>query len=274
MSIKKAFLFCLILVGSLFSNAQEVGYYKHRIFLELDGQGQIPLLQNVFGERKGYVSKNGTLNSSYNLLDLAYRASLNVAISESVGFGVEFSQRFYKVNLQSVDEITRNFKDTSGNMISEYLAAKVAYLPIRESVFMPKVLISLNDSRIPCGFASEIGIGYSLIQLPNRNLAVELVDSQDPNQLSQLKEKLLDSRAEEFRGMVFMYGFRMNYPITKRVLFHIGFRYQYAIQFSKKKFRRMDESEYWFSGREVWSKVNLRRQLGIFSFGTGLTFTL
>lgn len=273
MSIKKVLLFCLM-GSSLFSNAQEVGYYKRRIFLELDGQGQIPLLQNIFGERKGYVSKNGALNSSYNLIDLAYRASLNVAISESVGFGVEFSQRFYKVNLQSIDEITRNYADSSGNMISEYASAKVAYLPIRESVFMPKILISLNDSRVPCGFASEIGIGYSLIQLPNRNLEVELLDPKTPEQITQVKEKLLDSRAEEFRGMVFMYGFRMNYPITKRVLFHIGFRYQYALQFSKKKFRRMDESEYWFSGREVWSKVNLRRQLGIFSFGTGLTFTL
>lgn len=273
MIIRKVLLFCLLLCAS-FSNAQEVGYYGRRIFLEIDGQGQIPLLQNVFGERKGYVSKNGTLNSSYNLLDLAYRASLNFAITESVGFGVEFSQRFYQVNLQSRDEITRNFKDSSGAMITEYLSAKVAYLPIRESIFMPKVLISLNDSRVPCGFASEIGIGYSLIQLPNRNLDVELINSPIPDQTSQVKEKLLDSRAEEFRGLVFMYGFRMNYPITKRVLFHIGFRYQYALQFNKKKFRRMDESEYWFSGREVWSKVNLRRQLGIFSFGTGLTFTL
>ncbi len=273
MIIRTVLLFCLVCCAS-FSKAQEVGYYGHRIFLELDGQGQIPLLQNIFGERKGYVSKNETLNSSYNLLDLAYRASLNIAITESVGFGLEFSQRFYKVNLQSVDEITRNFTDTSGNMVIEHLPAKVAYLPIRESVFMPKVLISLNDSRVPCGFASEIGIGYSLIQLPNRNLEFELLDPQIPDQTSQVKEKLLDSRVEEFRGLVFMYGFRMNYPITKRVLFHIGFRYQYAMQFSKKKFRRMGESEYWFSGRELWSKVNLRRQLGIFSFGTGLTFTL
>lgn len=273
MTIKKILLFCLLACAS-FSNAQEAGYYGRRIFLELDGQGQIPLLQNIFGERKGYVSKNGTLNSSYNLLDVVYRASLNVAITEPVGFGIEFSQRFYKVNLQSVDEITRNYKDSSGVMITEYLPAKVAYLPIRETVFMPKILVALNDSRVPCGFASEIGIGYSLIQFPQRDLEVELLSTQTPDQTTQVKDKLLDSRAEEFRGLVFMYGFRMNYPIAKRVLFHIGFRYQYAFQFSKRKFRRMDESEYWFSGREVWSKVNLRRQLGIFSFGTGLTFTL
>lgn len=273
MIIRKVLLCCLLACASC-SWAQEVGYYGHRIFLELDGQGQIPLLQNIFGERKGYVSKNGALNSSYNLLDVAYRASLNVAITEPVGFGIEFSQRFYKVNLQAIDEITRNYKDSNGVMITEYMPAKVAYLPIRETVFMPKVLVALNDSRVPCGFASEIGIGYSLIQFPYRNLEVELLNPQTPDQTSQVKEKLLDSRAEEFRGLVFMYGFRMNYPITKRVLFHIGFRYQYAFQFSKKKFRRMDESEYWFSGREVWSKVNLRRQLGIFSFGTGLTLTL
>lgn len=273
MRIKKGLLFCLLL-SAFSSNSQEVGYYGRRIFLELDGQGQIPLLQNVFGEPKGFVSKNGSLKSSYNLPDLAYRASLNIAITETVGFGIEFSQRFYQVNMQSNDEITRSFKDSSGNTVSEYLIAKVAYLPIRESVFMPKVLISLNDSRVPCGFASEIGVGYSLIQFPNRNLDLELLNPQTPDQTSEVKERLLDSRAEEFRGLVLMYGFRMNYPITKRVLFHIGFRYQYAIQFSKKRFRRMEESEYWFSGREMWSKVNFRRQVGIFSFGTGLTFTL
>ncbi|WP_300665987.1 hypothetical protein [Fluviicola sp.] len=273
MTIKKALVFCCLLLAS-FSRAQEIGYYGKRVFLEIDGQGQIPLLQNIFGERKGYVSGKAGLHSSYNLLDIAYRASLNVALTESVGFGLEFSQRFYQVNLQSVDELTRNFKDTSGAMVAQYLDGKVAYLPIRETVFMPRVTVALNDSRIPCGFASEIGIGYSLIQLPNRDLAIELTNPDQNVLLSSVKERLLDSRAEELRGMTFMFGFRMNYPITKRVLFHIGFRYQYAFQFGKKKFRRMDESEYWFSGREVWSKVNLRRQLGIFSFGTGLTFTL
>ena len=272
MTIKKILLFCLLLCAS-FSNAQEVGYYGRRIFLEVDGQGQFPLFQNIFGERKGYVSKKGMLNSSYNLLDVAHRTSLNIAITESVGFGVEFSQRFYRVNLQSRDEITRNYKDTAGTMITEYAMAKVAYLPIRESIFMPKVLISLNDSRVPCGFASEIGVGYSLIQFPDRNLEVELMDPQLPGQTAQVKDKLLDSQTEEFRGLIFMYGFRMNYPLTKRILFHVGFRYQYAFQFNRKKFRAMEESEYWFSGREIWSKVNLRRQLGIFSLGTGLTFT-
>lgn len=273
MTIRKVLLFCSLLLVS-FSHAQEIGYYGRRVFLEIDGQGQIPLLQNIFGERKGYVLREGELHKSYNLLDIAYRASLNVALTESVGFGLEFSQRFYQVNLQSVDELTRNFTDTGGTMVSQYLNAKVAYLPVRETVFMPRVTVALNDSRIPCGFASEVGIGYSLIQLPNRDLGIELANPDENMLISSVKERLLDSRAEDFKGMTFMFGFRMNYPITKRVLFHVGFRYQYAFQFGKKKFRRMDESEYWFSGREIWSKVNLRRQLGIFSFGTGLTFTL
>lgn len=274
MNIKKTLLVCLSLLVISQSKAQEPGYYGRKIFLEIDGQGQIPVLLNVFGESKGYTSKNGTLHSSYNLLDLAYRGSLNVAITERVGFGVEFSQRFYHVNLQAVDELTRNFRDTSGNMITQYADAKVAYLPIRETVFMPRLLVSLNDSRVPCGFSSEIGVGYSLIQFPMRDLDVEVADPSNPIQVGAIKEKLLDSKAEEFRGMVFVYGFRMNYPLTKRLLLHVGFRYQYAFQFGKKKYRSMDESEYWFSAREIWSKVNTRRQFGIMNFSTGLTFTL
>ncbi|AEA44259.1 hypothetical protein [Fluviicola taffensis] len=272
MRIKRGLLVCLLFF-CLCSNAQEVGYYGKRVFLEIDGQGQIPVLQAIFGERKGYTFHNGSPKRSFNLIDLAYRASLNIAITERVGFGLEFSQRFYAVNLEAIDEITRSFKDSSGSLISQYLPAKVSYLPIRETVFMPRVLIALNDGRIPCGFASEIGIGYSLIQLPNKDLDIAL-DSEFSGLQTSVKEQLIDPKGDDFQGMVFMYGFRMNYAINKRVLFHIGFRYQYALQFGKKKYRRMEESEYWFSPRETWSKINLRRQLGIFSLGTGLTFTL
>jgi hypothetical protein len=272
MHIKRALITCFLLT-CLCAISQEKGYYGKRIFLEIDGQGQLPLLQTIFGEKKGYRFPNNSPHKSYNWIDLAYRASINVTVTETVGFGLEFSQRYYFVNMQSIDELTRSVRDSMGNRVEIYLPAKVGYLPIRETVFMPRVLIALNDGRIPCGFASEIGIGYSMIQLPNKNLDVAL-DPSAGTSVSSVKNQLIDPKGDDFRGMVFMYGFRMNYPITKRVLFHVGFRYQYTVQFNKKKYRRMDESEYWFSARETWSKINLRRQLGIFSFGTGLTFTL
>ena len=71
-----------------------------------------------------------------------------------------------------------------------------------------------------------------------------------------------------------MYGFRLNFPINKRLLFHVGFRYQYHFLLERKKYRKMEDSEYWFSPREIWQKVNLRRQLSIMSFGLGFTIML
>jgi hypothetical protein len=64
----------------------------------------------------------------------------------------------------------------------------------------------------------------------------------------------------------------MNYPISRQLLFSLGVRYNYAILFRKKDYRNMEETEYWLSGREIWSRLNQRRQWGIMELGAGLVF--
>lgn len=226
----------------------------------------------LFGEKKGYLERNGELKKSVNLLDIAYRASINYATNKATSFGIEFSQRFYAFNPQSTDEISRDYRDANGILTTEYLSAKVAYFSVRETNFMPRVLVSLNDAQVPCGFASEIGIGYSLIQIPQNSFKIELLD-QNPQLEQSVLENMLDPRVAKFDAMNFMFGVRLNFPLGKHLLYHVGFRYQYALMFQKKKYRGMNESEYWFAPREVWSNLNERRQLGVMSFGTGLTFT-
>lgn len=268
----KLLLISLVVLFSPNCFSQETGYYGKRFFVEIDGQGQIPVLNFLFGEKQGYFHRNNEMKKSFNLVDIAYRASINYATNKATSFGIEFSQRFYHFNSTSRDEISRDYRDQYGFMISEFQSAKVAYFSVRETNFMPRVLVSLNDSQIPCGFASEIGIGYSLIQLPQNSFEIELPTEQ-AHLADGILSKMLDPRAAKFDGMNFMFGVRMNFPLGKHFLYHLGFRYQYALLFQKKKYRGMNESEYWFAPREVWTNLNDRRQLGVMSFGTGITFT-
>lgn len=251
--------------------SQEKGYFQRKAFIEIDGQGQLPLIQNLFGESKGYVFKSGSMHKSYNLLDAAFRISINTCVDEFTTIGLEGNQRFYWLNLGKGLDLGRKYT-ANGITTDEGIQAKVAYVPMQELVLMPRFLFSFNDSRVPLGFASEFGIGYAMIRFGDRRPQVEKVSGSYSN--DQIREKLIDSRVKEFRGLNVMYGVRMNYPINKRLLFHIGFRYQYSLLFGKKKFRKMDESESWYSPEEVWQKLNVRRQLGIISFGTGFTIML
>lgn len=266
----------LVLIGTLLTGictqAQELGFYQRKVFLEIDGQGQFPLIQNLFGESKGYIHKSGGLQSSYNLLDAGFRVSLNVASDEYSGFGLELAQRFYWMNLSNGSDFGRKYS-TSGGTVEENIPAKIAFVPIQETVIMPRFFTSINDSRIPVGFCSEFGIGYAMIGIADRHPGIS-VDSSAAYTADQVTNRLLDSRVERFSGLNFMYGFRLNFPLSERVLLHVGFRYQYSFLFGKKKYRNMDESEYWFSPKEIWQKLNLRRQLGIMSFGAGITIML
>lgn len=254
------------------SFAQQNGYYGRKLFLELDGQGQFPLLQTIFGEKQGSVIRNNQLHPSINWVDIGFRTSINYTFSKRFALGFEYSQRFYQFNPQKINEISRDYRDSQGNLVSEYLPGVVPLFGVNESVFMPRVLFSVNDAQIPCGFASEWGIGYALVNVPRNNSKIMLADGYQQFTDEVLKQ-FLDPKAKNFSGLNFMFGFRMNFPITKRILFHVGFRYQYAMLLEKKKYRAMNESEYWFSPREIWSKVSLRRQFGVISIGTGLTFS-
>jgi hypothetical protein len=262
---------CWILMLPLWALSQEEGFYQRRVFLELDGQGQLPIIQNLFGESKGYVFKSGGLQKSYNLLDAGFRISLNTVVDEYNSIGLEAQQRFYWLNLGKGIDFGRKYPQ-NGALVDEHIEARLAYISMQEFVLMPRFLISFGDSRVPLGFSSEFGIGYAMIRLADRHPQVEVISGAYSAEM--VREDLIDSRIKDLKGLNVLYGFRMNYPINKRLLYHIGFRYQYSMMFGKKKYRGMEESEAWFSPQEVWQKLNMRRQLGIISFGTGLTIML
>jgi hypothetical protein len=254
------------------ANAQEPGYFGRKTLVEFGGMGQLPVFQNIFGQEKGYVESGQELTKKYNLIDYSFRVSLSAIANENTAYGLEFTQRYYSINPLKLGTINRQFLDASGVTHSDEVAAEVGYLPLTESVFMPKITFSPNQTRVPAGLSSEFGIGLSKIQL--RALQPMVNVTSGGFSAMEIQQHFVDDRAHNLKGMVFMYGLRMNYPLTKQILFNVGVRYQYDYLLQKKKFRDMEQTECWLSGREIWSRVNQRRQLGILNVGMGLIFCL
>lgn len=262
------FLFLLALAtGSLF--AQEKGFYGKNTFIEFAGQGQVPLFQNIFAE-KGYVNKNGTLHKSYDLNDYGFRVALGTILSENFGLALEYNHRFYQFNPLRGGELNRQYMDGGGNLVAEYIRPEVSFFNVQERLILPKLVFSNGMGRIPAGLTQEFGVGYSLIKVMTDDVGVAYA-SDGTHTAESIREKLLDPSVDELKGLTYLYGIRMNYPVTKSFLLHVGIRYSYTTLLNKKGYRKQELSESWVSGREVWSRLNQRRQLGIITFGIGGT---
>jgi hypothetical protein len=270
--MKSIFLISFFTFCSLFSFAQEVGYYGKKMSVEFKGMGQLPIFQNVFGEDKGYVFKNNELQASYNLRDVSFSVALAKMTSENQGYGLELISRSYQFNPLKINEINRQYVDENNQVISQYLNAKVAFVPVNEVTIMPKILFSSNQSRLPVGFSNEFGLGYSIIHITNTHPELSFDTTNTSISIKEVQKEFIATEGEELKGLVLMYGLKMNYPLTKSLLFSVGFRYQYNTLMNQKSFEKMEQTTAWLSGREIWSRINQRRQWGFFNAGIGLIY--
>ncbi|ASS47659.1 MAG: hypothetical protein A3D31_17695 [Candidatus Fluviicola riflensis] len=270
MKIKILLTACFVSLLSVVQ-AQEAGYFGKKTFVDLSVQGQLPIIYSLVNRDKGYVMKSGKLQKSYNLKDFGFRGSLGYMFSENAGLAFEYNHHLYQVNPLRGGELNRQYVDSAtGALTTEYIQPQVAFLDIQERTFMLKSVFSSFNGRVPAGLTHEWGVGYCMIGIDNREAAASNgTDSVLTGE--SISKNLIDADVDEYKGMVFMYGLRMNYPLNKSMLFHIGVRYSYSWLFDKKDFRKTEQTEAWLSGRELWSRINQRRQLGIINLGAGLT---
>jgi hypothetical protein len=261
----------LFLSGKL--NAQESGYFGKKTMIDFGAQGQLPIFLNTFHNEKGYVYKNGSLQKSYNLKDFSFRASIGTIVSENTAVAFEYSHHFYQVNPLRGGELNRQYIDSTGSLATQYIRPQVAFLEIQERVLMPKIVFSTNEGRIPGGLTHELGLGYCLISVKNRQPQTSF-ETSGTLTAAAISENMFDPEVEELKGFTAMYGLRMNFPITRNFLINVGVRYNYSWMLNKKGMRKTEQTEAWLSGRELWSRLNQRRQLGIITFGIGGTICL
>jgi hypothetical protein len=264
---------CLLLVvlfglsGNL--SAQESGYFGKKTMIDFGAQGQLPVFLNTFNRDKGYISRNGALQQSLNLKDFSFRASIGTILSENTAIAFEYGHHFYQVNPLRGGELNRQYIDSTGSLVTQYIRPEVAFFEIQERVLMPKIIFTTNEGRIPGGLTHELGLGYCMISVKNREPQVNNPSGEPTAQV--ISQQMLAPEVDELKGFTAMYGLRMNFPVTRNFLVNVGVRYNYSWLLNKKGMRETEQTEAWISGRELWSRVNQRRQLGIITFGVGGT---
>lgn len=264
--IKIVFTVLLMAIGA---RAQEPGYFGKKTFVELNASVRLPVLLNIFTE-KGY---NASLKESYNLKDFSFSASLGMMTSDDVGVAFEYQHRFYQINALRGQELNRQYVDEAGVEHTDYITPRVSLLDVQEQVFMPRSILTLNSTGISAGFSQELGVGYSLITVSGKNVQADYTP-QNGLTADSIKANLLDTRIGQLNGIVFLYGVKLSFPLTKSMLFNIGFRYTYCAMLGKKDYRDYEQTTAWLSAREAWSRVNQRRQFSVLNTGIGFTFYL
>lgn len=271
MSRNKIFMIAVLLFLSKGVFAQEVGFFGKKTFIEIGGQAQLPLIFNAVNQEKGYVVKSGTFHKSYNLKDFSFRAGIGTILSENTAVAIEYNHHFYQINPLRGGELNRQYLDSTGSLVEQYIRPEVAFLEIQERTIMPKIIFSSNSGRVPAGLTQEIGLGFCFVGIMNREAETSFLTA-DGLDAATISKKLIDPEVEEYKGMTFMYGLRMNFPVTRNFLVNVGVRYNYSWLFNKKGYRKTEMTESWLSGRELWSRLQQRRQLGIITFGVGGVF--
>lgn len=248
--------------------AQEPGYFGKTTFIEIGGQGQLPVLLNAFHREKGFTDHNGTLHKSYNLLDVGIRGAIGTTLSENFGIAVEYNHRFYRINPLRGGELNRQYTDSSGNFVEQYIRPQVALIDIQERTILPKLVFTSGSGRMPAGLVQELGVGYCIVGITNRE---PLVAGNGTGEFSSesVRKNLIDQEVDELKGLVLLYGLKMNYALSRNFLLSVGVRYSYSWLMDKKGFRKTEQTQAWLSGREIWSRVNQHRQLGVLTFGIG-----
>lgn len=265
-TIKILSVFLLMCCGTAL--AQEPGFFGKRTFIEFGAHGQLPIVYNLVTGEKGYVEKGGTLHKSYNLKDFSVKAALGYVWTENFGVALEYNHHFYQANPLRSGELNRQYVDSTGALVAEYIRPEVAFLEIEERIIMPKFVFTYGDGKIPGGFTQEFGLGYCMIGIKNREAAVAY-SGDGGHTAESISQQLVDPEVEELKGFCLMYGLRMNFPVTRSFLVNVGVRYNYSWMQNKKGYRDMQQTEAWLSGQEVWRRLQQRRVWGIMTFGVG-----
>lgn len=257
-------LFLLIaLLCSTISLGQQNGFYGKQVFIDISGVGALPVFANI---SRDHVY-NGSGDRSFLWKDVAGRLSLGFVTTNSSAVALEYGYRSFDFNPVHLGEMNRHYMDQAG-VHDEYLGTKSTPIGLLEQDFVVKSIFAPEEGRIPTGLSFEFGVGYSQIQLDNQSTQFAATDSSS----AALSAYLLDPRVKTLKGMTIFYGSKLSFPVNKTLLFNFGFRYAYNPLFGKRKFRNMgEETEYWMSPREIWSRVNHRRTLGIITFNVGIT---
>lgn len=213
----------------LFGQDKNNGYLGKTNFIEATSVSYIPMMYNFLGNYgdSGYKSTNGsTLTSkSRTWFNTGFRVSLGRAFKRNFGMSIETGMDFYEEVIP--DDFFYTYTDFS-TQDEEIRIRRHENLDIRVLHIMPKFHIANRGSLLPLGLSHEIGVGYAMTSIADKDYVAEFymydytngnqnIASPDPSDYLNYKRR--------YRSLQLLYGIKMRTPVSKSLFINYGFRY-------------------------------------------------
>lgn len=211
----------------LFGQDKNNGYLGKTNFVEATTVSYIPMMYNFLGSygSTGYKSTNGsTLTSkSRTWFNTGFRVSVGRAFKRNFGMSIETGMDFYEEVIP--DDYFYNIIPTQNE---EIRIRRHENLDIRVLHIMPKFHIANRGSLLPLGLSHEIGIGYAMTSIADKDYVAEFyiydytngnqnIPAPDPGDYLNYERR--------YRSLQLLYGIKMRTPVSKSLFINYGFRY-------------------------------------------------
>lgn len=215
--------------------AQVKGYYGKKAFVELNGLGAVPVINNLSADYGYFVKSGKTLITGKDKFNAGF--NVNVGITMNYQSAISFNVGYSYFNMEGP---TNLYYYEGSNNSFQAIPVKFENLRVRSLVLMPVLQISTSRSAMtPVGFSHELGFGivrskvldkdYRYIGNANSDGSfyhngaykdvIEFMDS------VSLENGSLINYDQVYKGFVLMYGINMRTPVSKQLAIHYGLRY-------------------------------------------------
>ncbi len=214
----KQFIIVLILLAPAFNFAQS-GFFGKKNIVEFSTQGSIPLIYNLRNKmtevNAGHKAKNGTLNNQLNWFNYGFNIQDFHYFKDRFGIGIHIGYDFQKAY-------------TNENMFYDAFyngGVEMENLSMTTLTIMPKIEIGSLNGILPMGLSHQLGIGYTITKIKERNYLLNTGGSIISNdELKDFGYTVLDFDLKH-KGLSLLYQMNYRLPLSKHLFLNYGFKY-------------------------------------------------
>ena len=264
-----------LLFFSNYSFSQSKGYFGKDNIIEFSINAQNPALYNLKISNNtasqgntALIKKNNNLIPGYPKINYGFRFSYGRMVQRNFGIYLESGLNFFSVVPdQNINSLF--YENLNG---SNYSNLNVEMMKIEEISIIPKIEISSRDGLLPIGISNQCGFGFNFYKPLNQNYLGTVDFMNDTVTNSNLpidKNNLYNYKNNSIKGYTLLYKLALRIPISKKLLFHFGFRY--SLNF-------VPNSSYKANQKEIISQENMRQMIklkenrNLLNFETGVSF--
>ncbi|MFA7273296.1 MAG: hypothetical protein WC044_05470 [Crocinitomicaceae bacterium] len=216
----------LFIAPILFS--QNNGFIGKKNFISADVRAFTPLVAGLFSTDESYHKTEGT---SYlptkNLIDYGFNFSIGRAMARNFGVILQYGISFYDFSYSSGDgDFNYNAANPpiDPNYYNYYTTLnKTNWFHAKSTTFMPILELTNRSGLLPLGLSHQIGLGFTKHTFQEDNYNIQFIGNDGVENYTPTN--LYDYKNGSIRSIVMMYKINLRIPVTKFLLFNLGFRY-------------------------------------------------